>query len=179
MGHAKVFFSLKPSFLFWFFFLNISFMLIQSTYLIFRFLLNCKSWTKSNWEHWDSVFPKQNRGSSQMPMAEEPGCGLTATDEGTQHRAKIRLEKLTSSDSVQRKCSYDNFRHNLSLAAGWLPHKPCQLQIAVCSILVLASRGAQSQLRLPARPFGLRLALAWYLGVYTILLCTLCSASVY
>lgn len=36
---------------------------------------------------------------------------------------------------------------------------------------------AQSQLRLPARPFGLRLALAWCLGVYTIVPCTLCSAS--
>lgn len=120
-------------------------MLIQSTYLIFRFLLNCNSQTKSNWQHWDSVFPKQNRDSSQNPMAERARVWINcATDEGTQHRAKIRLERLTSSDSVPCKCSYDNFRQNLSLAVGWLPHKLCQPQIAVCSINTDLGIGKQS-----------------------------------
>lgn len=46
-------------------------------------------------------------------------------------------------------------------------------------ILVLASTVAkQSQLRLPARPVGLRLALTWYLDVYAVHLSTLCSARV-
>lgn len=54
-----------------------------------------------------------------MPMAEQARLWINcATDEETQHRAKIRLERLTSSDSVPCKCSYDTFRHNLSVAAG-------------------------------------------------------------
>lgn len=80
-----------------------------------------------------------------MPMAERARVWINcATDEGTQHRARIRLERLTSSDSVPCKCSYDNFRHNLSLAAGWLPHKPCQPQRAVCSINADLGTGKQS-----------------------------------
>lgn len=80
-----------------------------------------------------------------MPMAKWAKVWINcATDEGTQHRARIRLERLTSSDSVPCKCSYDNCRHNLSLAAGWLPHKPCQPQIAVCSINTDLSIGKQS-----------------------------------
>lgn len=80
-----------------------------------------------------------------MPMAERARVWINcATDEGTELRAKIRLERLTSSDSVWCKCSYNNFRHNLSLAEGWLPHKPCQPQIAVCSINTDLSTGKQS-----------------------------------
>lgn len=64
------------------------------------------------------VFPKQNTGSIQNAMAEWARLWINcATDEERQHRAKMRLERLTSSDSVPCKCSYDTWRHNLSLAA--------------------------------------------------------------
>lgn len=74
-GHTKASSYVKPALSF--FFLNISLMLIQSTYLIldsFR-TANHEQTATGNTETW--CFQNKTQAAFKMPWLNEPGCGLT------------------------------------------------------------------------------------------------------